>query len=160
MAEEAQSFGIQNKYRKVADRPNTGLFSTLNAIWKKGMVYVHLGSGFGLIKANGYVDKKNVFEKFERPPYPIIMSDPSIGDIVRNFNSSDIFAIFVLYSAGKHSANIKRIGIVGGFLVARNMPSLSHKYGHFSKPSPHILTIKMCLCLNPTKIQISFKASV
>ena len=38
MAEEAQSFGIQNKYRKVADRPNTGLFNTLNAIWKKGMV--------------------------------------------------------------------------------------------------------------------------
>lgn len=37
MAEETGNIDIQNRFRKVADRADTGLLSTLRGIWVRGM---------------------------------------------------------------------------------------------------------------------------
>ena len=58
-----------------------GPFSSLRMIWTRN-------------------DTKQVYGPFERPPFPIKVDAPTVGDIIREFRPSDLIMGFSIYGAG------------------------------------------------------------
>jgi hypothetical protein len=56
------------------------------------MVIAH-DSFFGFLNLFRFKEKKTVYLLGERPPYPIINSDPDLFDITNNMNAADFGAV-------------------------------------------------------------------
>ena len=52
-------------------------------------------------------DFKPILEKGERPPYPMIIHNPTLGEVTHNWNKADT-GIFIAFAiSGTHSKNLK-----------------------------------------------------
>ena len=60
--------------------------------------------------------------EMERPPFPIIIERPTLGDVARNLQTSDFFAWATIYG----------LGYVGGFFQARSISNVKIRYRAFA----------------------------
>ena len=82
MSAEDQTF--ENRFHRIPDRHyGGGLLGTIS------MVYKHLPN------------YKRMTELYVRPPFPVIMERPTVGDVLRNLKMCDFVAFGALYGLGK-----------------------------------------------------------
>jgi hypothetical protein len=59
--------------------------------------------------------KKSIYGAYERPPYPIIIDQPTLRDIVSHWQASD-------YVMG---ASVYGTGLIWGYVISRPFPQLA-----------------------------------
>ena len=102
-----------------SQRPTAwGPFSSLRMIWTR----------------NG---TSQIYGQYERPPFPIQIDTPTVGDLYREFRTSDLIMLFSLYGAG----------IVWGYMASRPFTMITQRLVVFHGVSHMALVCSLCLTL-------------
>jgi hypothetical protein len=79
---------------------------------------INPNSLFSSFKAFRYTTPYKHYSVEERPPYPILIDDPTVGQVLHNMNKSDVLVGLCFVS----------LGFVSSLIITRQVHTLKHKF--------------------------------